>query len=189
MDTQERTHNRRGSVLKTEGIILILLGAAAILLPNAFTLAIELLVGAILLVGGLVTMIRGFQLSGISGSAAAVILGLLSAIAGLLFLFNPAGGMISLTIVLAVLFLLQGFAEIAAGSSNAQGSAKGWLLISGIAGVVVALLLLFGLPSTAAWAVGLLVGIKLLFSGISLLTLGSDSKAVTNKWEGKRVET
>lgn len=160
-------------MLKTEGIVLLLLGFLAIILPALFTLAIEVLIGIVLLAGGGVSIYRAYTLKGLPGSTASLILGVLSVIVGVLFLTHPWHGMIVLTFFLGGFFLVKGVAEITIAMEHRHWIAWGWILISGFLSILIALLLLLALPKTATWAIGLLVGINMLFSGAWLLMLAS----------------
>ncbi len=160
-------------LLKTEGIVLLALGILAIILPTLFTLAIEVLIGILLLVGGAVSIYRSYTLKGLPGSTASLAMGILSVIVGILFLTHPLHGMIVLTFILGLLFLVKGVAEITTALQHRHWIAWGWILISGFVSILIALFLLLAMPETARWALGLLVGINMLFSGAWLLMLGS----------------
>ena len=160
-------------LLKTEGIVLLALGVLAIILPTLFTLAIELLIGILLLLGGAVSIYRSYTLKGLPGSTVSLGMGIFSMIVGVLFLGYPLHGMIVLTFILGLLFLIKGVAEITIALQHRHWIAWGWILISGFVSILVALFLLLALPETARWALGLLVGINMLFSGAWLLMLGS----------------
>jgi uncharacterized membrane protein HdeD (DUF308 family) len=160
-------------LLKTEGIVLLTLGLLAIILPTLFTVAIELLIGILLLVGGAVSIYRSYTLKDVPGSSISLGMGILSIIVGVLFLGFPLHGMIALTFFLGVLFFGKGIAEITIALQHRHWIAWGWILISGFVSILIALLLLVALPETATWALGLLVGINMLFSGVWLLMLGS----------------
>ena len=121
------------------------------------------------------TLVRGIRMKGLPGSGIAMVFGLMTALVGLMFLAFPVEGAISLTIILAILFFFQGAMEIGAAMLFRGMSSWGWMLVSGLASLVLAILLLLNLPATAPWAIGLLVGINLLFTGISLLNLGTVS--------------
>ncbi|AWL13365.1 hypothetical protein HMF8227_02917 [Saliniradius amylolyticus] len=156
--------------LKTEGIVMLLLGILAIVLPQAFTLGIELLVGALFLIGGALSVVRGFQLKGLSGRSVTIVMGILTAMVGLVLLAFPTSGTITLTLLVGALFLIQGVAEVVAALQHKRWRTWGWILISGIASLIIGILLISGLPGTASWAIGLLIGINLLFTGVWLLT-------------------
>ena len=160
--------------MKLEGLASIVLGVLAILIPTLFAIAIEILLGVLLLLGGGGMVFRSFQLRGFPGSAISFAGGILSAIVGFLFLISPMEGVVTLTLLLAVLFFIQGLIEIAMGLQHRQWTRWGWMLISGVASIVIAGILFFGLPETAAWGLGVLVGIHLLFTGSWLWLLGRE---------------
>ena len=151
---------------------MLILGVIAILLPVITTFAITLLIGALLLVGGVTTAVRAVRFKGFPGATGSLIFGALSALVGIFLLVAPQTGEEALTVILVGLFLVQGFAEISASVQHRQWTAWGWMLISGIASMVLALFLLFSFPSSANWAVGLLLGLNLIFTGLWLLMLG-----------------
>jgi len=169
-----RTYIKENSrFLKTEGIVLLTLGVLAIVLPTLFTVAIELLIGILLLIGGAVTIYRSYTLKDVPGNSVSLGTGILSVIVGVLFLGFPLHGMVALTIFLGVLFLVKGIAEVTIALQHRHWIAWGWILISGFVSLLIAIFLLVALPQTATWAIGLLVGINMLFSGAWLLMLGS----------------
>lgn len=177
MQTYMKQHS---GMLIAEGVAMLILGIIAILLPRLTTFGITLLIGGLLLVGGIITSIRAVRFKGLPGATPSLIFGILSALVGLFLLFSPQTGVEALTVILVVLFLLQGISEITASLQHRKWSAWGWMLISGIASLLIALFLLISFPSSADWAIGLLVGINLLFTGSWLLMLGSSiSKEVT----------
>jgi uncharacterized membrane protein HdeD (DUF308 family) len=117
-------------LLKTEGIVLLGLGILAIILPTFFTLAIEVLIGILLLVGGAVSIYRSFSLKGLPGSTVSLGMGILSVIVGALFLSYPLHGMIVLTFILGVLFLVKGVAEISIALQHRHWIAWGGLSLA-----------------------------------------------------------
>lgn len=170
MQTYMKQHS---GMLKAEGVVMLILGLVAIILPVLTTFAITLLIGGLLVVGGAVTAFRAFKFKGFPGATVSLVFGVLSALVGVFLLASPRTGVEALTIVLVVLFLLQGIGEIAASLQHKQWAAWGWMLVSGVASLLIALFLLISFPSSADWAIGLLVGINLLFTGSWLLMLGT----------------
>ena len=160
-------------ILRIEGIVLLLLGVLAIIMPTFFTLAIELLIGVLLVIGGGVTTFRSYKHKDLPSSMISLVIGILVLVTGVLFLAYPLHGMLALTIILGILFLLKGIAEITIALQHRHWIAWGWILISGFASTLIALLLLLALPETATWAIGVLVGINMIFSGAWLLMLAS----------------
>lgn len=160
-------------VFLIEGVILILLGLMAVALPLVAGLAIAILIGWLILIGGAV----GLVTSVLARSAPGFIWSLLSAVlwllAGAVLLAAPATALVYFTILLIAWFAIEGVSMIMYALSHRQSATGrwGWALMSGIVNLVLAALLAAGLPDTAAWAVGLLVGVNLLFSGVSLAAM------------------
>lgn len=153
-----------------EGIILILLGVGAIIVPQVATLAVELIIGWVLLISGavgLVTTIRMRHTPGFGWSLFSAVIGIA---AGLVLLLYPVSGAFSLTVILTVFLAFEGVASIMLALSHRSGFSSRWgmLLFSGVVDLVLAGIILAGLPGTAAWAIGLLVGINMVFGGVAL---------------------
>ena len=98
--------------------------------------------------------------------------------AGLVLLAWPVSGAVSLTLVLIVFFVIEGVASIMLALEHRESGRWGWLLASGIVDLVLAGLILVGLPGTAAWALGLLVGINMMFGGASLIAMALHARAI-----------
>jgi uncharacterized membrane protein HdeD (DUF308 family) len=159
------------------GIVLIVVGAAAIAFPFVTTLAAKIVLGWLFLIGGVAQVIHGFSTQKWSAFFLSLIIGLLYVFVGGWLAFFPFTGIITLTIMLAALFIVEGVIEI--GMAFRVGSVGGWIwfLISGIIGILAGILIMAGLPSTATWAIGLIVGINLIFSGVSYMFLPSTAPA------------
>jgi uncharacterized membrane protein HdeD (DUF308 family) len=156
-----------------EGIVLAVLGVGAIVVPAVATFAVELVIGWVLLIGGTVGLISTLRMQ----RAPAFRWSLLSAVAGIvagtLLLVWPLSGAFSLTVILTVFLLLEGIASIMMGLSHSRGFSGRWgmLLVSGIIDLVLAGIIIAGLPATSTWAIGLLVGINMLFGGAALISM------------------
>ncbi len=159
--------------LMLEGIILILLGLVAIVVPGFFTLAIETLIGALFLVGGAIRLWRCLRNGADTSRVWHVVASLAAIVAGVLLLANPFQGAVALTIIVVALFLTEGATKLAAAFRVRPGNGWVWLLVSGAVDIVLAVLLWAGLPGTAAWAIGLMVGISLLFGGWTAVMIAS----------------
>ena len=163
-------HARWGLFL-AEGIILIILGLAAILLPPIATLAFTIIIGWIFLVSGIVGLITTFWARHAPGFWWALISALIGIAAGIVLLLWPLTGTLSLTLVLIAFFVVEGIASImyAIEHRNQLSGRWGWMLISGIIDLILAGIIFAGLPGTAVWALGLLVGINMVFGGAALI--------------------
>lgn len=157
---------------KIYGVVLILLGAAAILLPGIATLATSLLVGWVLIAGGVFGLISVFQAgSGSPGFWWNLLTAILCVLAGGMLLWNPLAGVLTLTVVLAAYLLATGVTKLimAFHYKNVIPQAWLWVLFSAVVDIILGFMIVAGLPGTAIWVIGLLVGINLLFTGVALL--------------------
>ncbi len=156
-----------------EGIILVILGLAAIAVPLIATLAFTIIIGWIFLVAGVVGLITTFWARGAPGFWWSLISAIIAIAAGVVLLLWPISGSISLTLVLIAFFIIEGIASIMyALEHRKQLSGRwGWMLTSGIIDLILAAMIFSGLPGTAAWALGLLVGINMIFGGSALVAM------------------
>jgi len=154
-----------------EGIILVVLGAAAIILPNIATLAFTLLIGWLFLISGGVGLVTTFWMRQVPGFWWALVSAVIAIAAGVILIRWPISGTLSLTIVLIAFFVVEGVATIMyAVEHRSQLSGRwGWMLASGVVDLILAGIIFAGLPETSTWALGLLVGINLLFGGVAMI--------------------
>lgn len=161
------------SVLYFEAILFIILGIIAIAVPQFFTLGIELLVGALLLAAGIIQFVRLFQSSDAPGFWASFFSAALNLILGGLLLFYPVAGVISLTYLLIFYFLVDGITKLYYSFQVKPRENWGWVLVSGLLSLILAGIIFSGLPGTAVWVIGLLLGINMLFFGVAIASLAS----------------
>jgi uncharacterized membrane protein HdeD (DUF308 family) len=154
-----------------EGVMLLILGAAAIIVPQIATLAFTLLIGWVFLVSGGVGLVTTFWMRNVPGFWWALVSAVISIAAGIVLIRWPINGTVSLTLVLIAFFVIEGVATIMyAIDHKAQLSSRwGWMLMSGIVDLVLAGIIFAGLPESATWALGLLVGINMLFGGTAMI--------------------
>ncbi len=156
-----------------EGIILVILGIAAIVLPPIATLAFTIVIGWLFLISGVVGLITTFWMRHAPGFWWALISAIIGIAAGVVLLAWPISGTLSLTLVLIAFFVVEGVASIMyAIEHRGQLSGRwGWMLVSGIIDLILAGIIFAGLPGTALWALGLLVGINMVFGGAALISM------------------
>ena len=130
-----------------EGIVLVLLGVLAVLVPMVATIAVTILIGWLFCISGVV--------------------------AGIILLGWPVLGAVSLTLLMTAFFTIEGIASIMYSLEHRKELTGRWtwMLVSGIVDLILAFIILTGLPGTAAWALGLLVGINMLFGGTSMIAM------------------
>jgi uncharacterized membrane protein HdeD (DUF308 family) len=159
------------------GILMIILGMFAIGAPAVATVAVQIMLGWILVIGGIAEGIHAFMAQGWRG----FLLELLSAIlylgVGVLLLVNPVAGALALTVVLAVFLIVEGIFKIIMATRVRDHRGWGWLLASGILSVILGVLIWAEWPASGLWVIGLLVGIQLLFTGWALVMLALAARA------------
>lgn len=167
------------------GVAFIALGILAIVFPLATTIAVKVFVGWIILIGGVVEGVHAFSTQKWSAFFYNLLIGLLYVFAGGWLAFSPMTGIITLTLMLASLFILQGVLQAALSFRVKPRDGWGWILLAGIIAILAGFMPIAGLPSTAAWAIGLLAGMSMISSGWAYLSIalrvGKVSKAVHNR--------
>jgi uncharacterized membrane protein HdeD (DUF308 family) len=166
-----------------EGIVLVILGVLAVLAPVIASVAATIFFGWILLISGFVGLITTFRARQAPGFGWSLLSAIVGIVAGGLLLFWPLLGTLSLTAVLIAFLFVEGIVTLmyALEHRAALSGRWGWMLASGIVDVILAVILFAGLPGTALWALGLLVGINMIFGGWALImmALHARPKAVT----------
>ena len=166
-----------GNVRKTSGwsmlwaILMFVCGILAISLPLASSIGIVIMLAWLILFAGICHLIFAFQSHGVGGSLWQVLLAVVYGIAGIYMLMNPLLGVLSLTLVLAVFLLFEGILEITLYFGIRQVRHSGWVLFDGIVTLILGILIWSQWPSSSVWVIGTLVGISLIFSGISRFML------------------
>jgi uncharacterized membrane protein HdeD (DUF308 family) len=142
-------------------------------LPPIATLAVTILFGWLFLVSGVVGLATSFWMRQAPGFWWSLLSAVLGIVVGAMLLGSPLTGAFSLTLVLIAFFLIEGAVSImfALEHKRELSGQWGWMLMSGIVDLALAIMIFAGLPSTAAWAVGLLVGINMIFGGIALIAM------------------
>jgi uncharacterized membrane protein HdeD (DUF308 family) len=160
--------------------MLVILGVAAIIVPEIATLAFTLVIGWIFLISGGVGLVTTFWMRHAPGFWWALLSAVIAIAAGVVLIRWPINGMVSLTLVLIAFFVVEGIATImyAIDHRNQLSGRWGWMLASGIVDLILAGIIFAGLPGTAAWALGLLVGINLLFGGVAMIGMALAAKNV-----------
>jgi len=154
-----------------EGILLAILGLAAIIVPPLASLAVTIFLGWMFLISGVAGLALTFWARRMPGFWWSLISAVLAVVAGIILLARPVEGTLTLTIVVGAYFLAEGVTTIMyALEHRRELSARwSWLLVAGIMDLVIAAIIIAGLPESALWAIGLLVGINLLFGGATLI--------------------
>lgn len=154
-----------------EGIIFVLLGFAAIIVPPIAGLAVTVLLGWLFLIGGIFGLVATFYAREMPGFWWSLLSAAVTVLAGLILLARPMEGLLTLTVVLTAFFILEGIATImfALDHKKELSGRWGWMVAAGVFDLIIAVLIFSGLPGSALWAIGLLVGINMIFGGSSLI--------------------
>jgi uncharacterized membrane protein HdeD (DUF308 family) len=161
-----------------QGLILIAFGLLAIGEPMVATLAVTVFAGWLFLVGGIIGLAGMFTSHRVPGFLWALITALLSIAIGIYLLWHPLTGIVSLTLAVALFFAAQGISHIITAISQRNVlSSWGWVLLAGVANLILAAIIWSGFPGTAEWVLGLLFGINLLFWGFELVMTALASRS------------
>ena len=154
-----------------EGILLAVMGLAALILPQLAGLAVTILLGWLFLITGIGGLIMTFWAREMPGFWWSLISAALAVLAGLILLARPMQGVLTLTIVVGAYFLAEGVATILYALEHRRELSErwSWLLIGGAMDIIIAGLIIAGLPGSAEWAIGLLAGLNMMFGGATLI--------------------
>ena len=154
-----------------EGIVLAVLGLAAMIVPPLASLAVTIFLGWMFLITGIAGLFVTYWARQMPGFWWSLFSAALAVLAGGILLAKPAQGVLTLTIVIGAYFLAEGVVTImyALEHRREPGGRWSWLLISGLVDIAISFMVITGLPSSAEWAIGILVGINLLFGGATLI--------------------
>jgi uncharacterized membrane protein HdeD (DUF308 family) len=164
LSTDELRRARRW-LLVTAGL-LVLAGIAAIAVPLASSVATAIFIGWVLVFAGVVMGVHAYNERSEGRTGSRVLTALLTLAAGVFLLVAPLTGTLTLTFVLAVWFFALGMTELAAAWAMRGVRGAGFVGVNGALSLLLGVLIVADLPSSAGWAIGLLVGISLLLWGI-----------------------
>jgi len=170
--------SNRGMVF---GIALVILGFLSILAPMVAGGMVSVLVGVFMIAAGIARLMWAFQAGSFGKGALTFLLGGLLIVTGLALIFRPMIGMASMALMLAIFFLADGIFELIAAFKVKPEKGWGWMLFGGIVSIVLAGLIFYEWPFSGVWAVGILVGVKLLFAGFAMIALGSMGRGVARR--------
>lgn len=167
--------------LRLIGIVAIVIGCFAILLPELFSLGAAVFVGCVLVLASAFLTAAAFTAHGVGSLLARLAWALLTFLVGLWLIIEPHNGTLTLTLVLGIYFLLMGLTRIAVAFVGRGTPNAGWMGLSGLCGLIVGVLVLVKFPSSADWAIGLLVGIDLIFAGWTLISVAQVGKELSRQ--------
>lgn len=180
-DTVARMVHENWKWLLVEGILLVVLGLLAVAVPVIAGLTVALVFGYLFLISGIVGLFTTFAMRGAPGFWWSLLSAVLAIVVGGWLLVQPGVGLVSLTYLLIAFLVIEGIATImfALAHRRALSGRWGWMLLSGIVDLFLAAVILAGLPGTLEWALGLIVGVHMLFGGASMIAMALAAYAET----------
>jgi uncharacterized membrane protein HdeD (DUF308 family) len=165
-----------------EGIMFIVLGLLAILVPQIATLTVTILLGWLFVISGVMGLVSTFWARQAPGFWWSLLSAVLAIVVGAMLLGWPIAGVLSLTYVLIAFFFIEGIASIMYAIEHRREltGGWGWMLASGVVTLALGIIILIGLPGTATWALGLLVGIDMVFGGSALMAVALAARKQAN---------
>jgi uncharacterized membrane protein HdeD (DUF308 family) len=164
--------------LMVSAILALLGGAAAIVVPAVATLTMTILIGWILVYSGVVMAIHSWTQRAAGRTWERALQALLALVIGIYMALFPGAGALSLTLLLVIWFVISGGLQLAAARQLRGLPGAGWMLFGGVLAILLAVLIALDLPSSAAWAIGLIVGVNLIFWGTRTIVAASLLKRV-----------
>jgi uncharacterized membrane protein HdeD (DUF308 family) len=156
---------------RTTGWVLLLLGLACILLPQLVSITLSVMIGWLLLLAAGISTYQVYN--AYRRNRLAWLKPFILFTIGFIMVFNPTAAVAALGLLLAVYFLMSGFASVNLALEIRPLGGWGWMMTNGVLSFLLAAVLLFGWPFSALWVVGLLIGIGLFLDGLTLLVLSS----------------
>jgi uncharacterized membrane protein HdeD (DUF308 family) len=165
------TIKRNAGIGMAVGIVVAIAGVLALLAPLAAGLSVAIAVGVLLLISGISRMFFAFKMGSFGPGLLMFVIGLLSAFAGGYMVARPGMALATITIVLAAYFIVAGIFEIIWAFRLRPIKGWGWTLFSGIAALILGIMIWRQFPVSGVWAVGTLAGIHLIFGGSSVASV------------------
>jgi uncharacterized membrane protein HdeD (DUF308 family) len=153
------------------GVLLIIFGMLAVGSPLMAAVAVNLVIAWLIVLAGVVHVAVAFHKREAGGLIWRLVVGLAYVVFGVYLFARPALGVVSLTLVLATLFLIEGVMDIVLFFKIRSSQGSSWVLIDGIITLLLGLMIYAKWPSSSAWAIGTLVGVSMIFSGITRIML------------------
>jgi len=158
------------------GVLLIILGLIALMAPFITGVAVAVMLGWLLILGGIAHLVLSWHLRGTGGLIWELLIGLCYIVMGIFLLAHPVAGLVALTAFLGCYLLIKGIFELIMWFRVRHVHGSGWVLFDAVVSLLLAGLIWMHLPYAATWVIGTLVGFGILFSGISRLVLGMHAR-------------
>lgn len=175
MNAENNPLQQAGSRMRLMGWLCIILGVLAIAMPWVAGQSVLMVIGVLVMAAGVMRMIWAFQAGSLGKGVLVFLIGVLTLLAGIAVIAHPVMSSAVLTVLLAVYFLIDGVSELFAAFSAKDG--KGWLIFEAVVTILLGIMIYAGFPLAGTVAIGVLLGVKLLLVGITMLTVRSAVKS------------
>jgi len=154
-----------------QGIVMIILGVLAVMAPATATVAVDIYIGWLFLIGGVTGLVAMFSANDAPAFFWTLLTAALSLAVGVLLIWKPDTGVVSVTVVLTAFFIAEGVFQTVGSFAyrDVIPNSWGWMLFSGIADLFLAGIVIYSWPNSAVWTLGLLVGVSLITSGVAIV--------------------
>jgi uncharacterized membrane protein HdeD (DUF308 family) len=159
-------------------ILIIIVGIIMVTLPFITGIGVAIVVGWLLVFAGIFHLIEAFHTKGVGSIIWKVLVGLVYIIGGFDIAMHPGFGLITLTLVLGIILIIQGAIGIYGFFQHRSLPGAGWILINALIALAFGLFIWWDGPRAATWVIGTVVGIQLIFSGITRLMLWNSVRRV-----------
>ncbi len=165
------------------GVLTVILGVFAMMAPGMTGMTVAVMIGILLIIAGVARGIFAFKAQSWGKGILAFLLGLLTLIVGFYMVTNPGVALASLALFLAAFFIVDGIFEIIEAFQLKPIDGWGWMLFGGIVSILLGFMIWRQWPISGLWAIGILVGVKLIFSGMAMTMLGWMGRKYSGKAE------
>jgi len=172
--------NKNAKTAKWVGVLLIIAGFLAMFMPLAAGAAFATMIGALLGFGGVALLVLAFRAGSFGHGLMVFVVGALTLVAGVYMMARPGIALATMTLFLAAYFVVAGITEVISAFQVKPVAGWGWLLFGGVVSVLLGTMIWRQWPLSGAWAVGVLVGVRMLMSGFQLTAIGGAATGVAD---------
>ncbi|WP_299788380.1 HdeD family acid-resistance protein [uncultured Marivita sp.] len=175
-DPNESVLQRLQKIWLWVGIVMIVLGAGALIMPVLSSLVIGILIGWLLFISGVIAVASAFSVRGTGLFVWQLAAGLVPLLAGALLIVYPAQGLIALTLIVGIVFLLTGVAQSSFAVWMRPAPGWGWMLASAVVSIGLGVFILVALPEASAVMLGILFGFDFLSTGLAMVLIATSAR-------------
>lgn len=181
MSEDSQNVKKASGLITLWGILTIVLGFLAMGAPLVTGLALAVMIGVAMIMAGILQTIYAFHAGSIGRGILRLLFGGVTVLAGCAMIAQPGMALATLTLFLAIYFVVDGLTTIFASTAVESGQGKGWVIFNGVVTLLLGIMIWQGWPVSGVWAIGILVGIRLIFSGMTMMALGSAGRELSKQ--------